>query len=148
MSSTRTVFAPVGIVHVPEAVNTCTSGTREATHAAVGARTTSQPVATVRAVVDYCARVIVNVSDVRAVTRTISATPLDDSGAVPDGIRVTLYAPAVAGSGNFAPSPVVTTNDVPDVAGDGAVAMREAAKFATGSAMSYEIVMVAVAVHV
>jgi hypothetical protein len=72
--------------------------------------------------------VIVNVSDDRAVTRTISA--FDGSGRAVAGHTVALNGAA----GNREPSPDATTNDVPDEAGDGAVATELIAKFACASA--------------
>lgn len=74
------------------------------------------PVTTVRALDDSCVRVIVSVSVEMAVTRTISA--LLDKGLTPVGQIVALKG----GVGNLAPSPEATTSDVPDVAGEGAVA--------------------------
>lgn len=69
------------------------------------------------------ARVIVNVSVATAVTLTTSA--FADVGCALAGHTVALNGAA----GNLAPSPAATTSDVPDDAGDGAVATVEYAKF-------------------
>src|SRR2546426_2553414 len=82
------------------------------------------------AVVPSCVLVIVNVSPEIAVTRTISALVVN--GWSPTGHTVTLNG----GVGNFVPSPVWTTNDVPVSAGDGAVATVEYAKFLCASGMT------------
>jgi hypothetical protein len=63
--------------------------------------------------------VIVNVSVVTLVTRTISA--LVASGCAPAGQIVALKGAV----GKRVPSPAATTSDVPDAAGDGAVAIVE-----------------------
>jgi hypothetical protein len=84
----------------------------------------------VRADVDSWVLVIVRVSVEIAVTLTIS--------------EFVDVAPALAGAivalngavGNRAPCPAVTTSEVPDVAGDGAVATRLLAKLALPSATS------------
>jgi hypothetical protein len=68
------------------------------------------------ALVPSWARTIVNVSVETAVTRTISAFAAVGDDA--DGHRVALNGTA----GAEAPSPDWTTSDVPEVAGDGAVA--------------------------
>jgi hypothetical protein len=76
-----------------------------------------------RAVELSCARVIVKVSVALAVTRTTSAF-------VVVGCTLAGQTTALNGAtGNFAPSPGATINEVPDVAGTGAVAMTEYAKF-------------------
>jgi hypothetical protein len=76
-----------------------------------------------RAELPSWARTIVNESVACAVTRTISA--LVESGCAPAGQIVALKGTA----GKRAPSPEATTSDVPEVAGDGAVATVEYAKF-------------------
>lgn len=81
---------------------------------------------TVTAIADEpsCARTIVNTSLDTFVHRATSAFKVD--GAVFAGHNTTLNGAA----GNFEPSPDATVNEVPDVAGDGAVATVENAKFA------------------
>lgn len=81
------------------------------------------PIMIDRAEVASCERVIVSVSDEMFVTRTISA--FDVVGCELAGHTVALKGVA----GNFDPSPDATTSDVPDEAGDGAVATVEYAKF-------------------
>jgi len=78
---------------------------------------------TVRADDPSCARVIVSVSVEMAVTRTTSA--FDGIGCEDAGHTVALKG----GVGNLVPCPAVTTSDVPEVAGEGAVATAETAKF-------------------
>ena len=91
---------------------------------AVIAASIAYEVVTDFALVPSCARVIVNASVDMAVTRTISAFE-----AV--GSELAGYKTALNGTdGNLLPSPLVTCNEVPDVAGEGAVATRLAAKFA------------------
>jgi hypothetical protein len=82
------------------------------------------PTTMLRAVVPSCARVIVSVSFVTAVTSTISA--LEANGCEPVGKMVT----SNGGVGNRDPWPAVTVSDVPEDAGDGAVAT--VLKFADG----------------
>ena len=81
------------------------------------------PTMTVRAEVLSCIRVMVKVSVLIFVTLTISAFAV--VGCTPVGQIVALNGTA----GNFVPSPAVTTRDVPLVAGEGAVATSEYAKF-------------------
>jgi hypothetical protein len=76
-----------------------------------------------RALEPSCVRVIVSVSVATAVTRTISAFAA--VGCVLVGQTVALNGAA----GNLDPSPGATVNDVPEFAGDGAVATVEYARF-------------------
>jgi ribosomal protein L18E len=77
------------------------------------------PITTVRAELPSTARVSVNVSVLIVVTSAISAFVV--VGWLPDGQMVTLNGAA----GNFAPSAAATISDVPELAGDGAVATVE-----------------------
>jgi hypothetical protein len=86
------------------------------------------PTTTVRARVTISvARVMVSVSVEMPVTRTISV--LAGEGTEPAGQIVALNG----GVGNRDPCPAVTTREVPEVAGDGAVATVEMARFLCGS---------------
>lgn len=84
-----------------------------------------------------CARVIVSVSVDIPVTRTISAFVVD--GSSPAGQIVALNGTA----GNNDPCPAVTTRDVPDDAGEGAVATVPTAKFlwASGTGPTHRYVV-------
>jgi hypothetical protein len=73
MTHTSTEDAPVGFVHVSLLVKTCTFGALSDCDFAVGLAKSSHPMAMDLAVLDSCARVIVNVSVAMLVTRTISA---------------------------------------------------------------------------
>ena len=93
------MVAPAGFVHVPEEVKVWICGETSVIIFAVGPANTSQPTATDRAVVDSCARVIVNVSVATTVTRAISAVVEYASGEVPAGTITMLNGAA----GNLAP---------------------------------------------
>jgi hypothetical protein len=85
------------------------------------------PTRIVRAALPSWARRIVRVDPTMAVTRTISA--LDGSGDTPKGQTVALNG----GAGTRPACPAVTSRLVPLVAGFGAVATSEVAKFAWAS---------------
>src|ERR1035437_8222979 len=79
------------------------------------------------AVVDSCARVMVRMSPVTTVTRTISA--LAHVGDTPGGHTVAENGVA----GKLAPSPEWTVSDVPEVAGERGMATVVRVKLATAS---------------
>ena len=77
-----------------------------------------------------CARTIVNVSVEIPVTRTTSRNPGIDEGGIQPGMATALNGVA----GKSAPSPALTVNVVPLVAGDGAVTTALTAKLPWASA--------------
>ena len=78
-----------------------------------------------------CARTIVNVSVEIPVTRTTSRNPGIDEGGIQPGTTTALNGTA----GNSAPSPALTVNVVPLVAGDGGVTTELNAKLLRVSAI-------------
>jgi hypothetical protein len=103
--------------------STSKSVSRSSTNLAVIVAAILYPAVIAIALVDSCARVIVNVSVEIPVTRTISA--LAAVGGVLGGQTVALNGVA----GNKVPVPAATTKDVPLVVGEGAVATVDCAKF-------------------